>query len=470
MVTVITSLSRVTIIAFITIFALIDLVLIFEAKLSDEVKSILNTILSVMTVLFLLNSSIVLYLNTANKKIISLLVLELVLFAIIAIVANKIMHLSSAGLLNNMLLLLSFSFVFLERLDMDKAVRQLCFTTVSIIVSAIVIFILKKINNESRGYWYLYSGIGIVLLSIVLFAGSVEYGAKLSISFGNISIQPSEFVKLTFLYFMAACIAKYKDIRGFLLTSFIAAVHVLILVFSRDLGVALIFLITYVFVIFIAYKNYIVLTIEVVAAVVGGSIAYNMFPHIQSRFLAWTDPLSVVENEGYQISQSLFAIGAGGWIGSGIGKGMPNKIPVVSKDFIFSAICEEMGGIVAIALIVIIICTFFSIFNVAYRCDSFYMLIDSGFASAIAIQSLLNIGGVTKVIPSTGVTLPLVSYGGSSLLATIVGIFIVEASVDLSKFDLAQGDKNEKNKRNPRKEKTKFNERDSKYKVEVDDL
>ena len=210
----------------------------------------------------------------------------------------------------------------------------------------------------------------------------------------------------------------------------------IILVLSKDLGTALIFLVAYVLLIFIAYKNYIVLGLEISVAAIGGILAYNLFPHIQSRFIAWSDPLSVVDDKGYQISQSLFAIGTGGWIGSGFTAGQPTKIPVVTKDFIFAAMAEELGTIAAICIIICLMCTCLQLFNVAFNCEeSFYMLVVNGIAIIFSIQTILNIGGVIKFIPSTGVTLPFISYGGSSLLSMFICFYIAECSNDLFYID-----------------------------------
>ena len=180
------------------------------------------------------------------------------------------------------------------------------------------------------------------------------------------------------------------------------------------------------------------------AAVLG----YNLFSHVQTRFIAWKDPLSVIDNQGYQICQSLFAIGTGGWFGLGLNQGLPKKIPVVENDFIFSAISEEFGGIFALCIIMICVSCFFMIFNISMQLkDSFYKMVALGLGSVYALQVFLTIGGVTKFIPSTGVTLPLVSYGGSSLLSTMIifgivqGLYIMQAK---SQEGVANGTKKQK--------------------------
>ena len=435
MVSVLISFSRITLLAFVLAFTFIDIIQIFEFKNSEVFGSVMSTIQSVMVVLFLCNTSIILYLVREDSIYLFLLAGQLLLFALIGISLNKLTYPMSRALINNMLFFLTLSFTFLERLSQGRAIRQFVFAIVSLIISIIVIMILRQIKRI-ESFMYVFAAIGIILLLIVSLAGKVEYGAKLSLSFGNISIQPSEFVKLSFLFFISGCIVTYKDFRGFLFASIGAGLHVIILVLSKDLGTALIFLVAYVLLIFIAYKNYIVLGLEISVAAIGGILAYNLFPHIQSRFIAWSDPLSVVDDKGYQISQSLFAIGTGGWIGSGFTAGQPTKIPVVTKDFIFAAMAEELGTIAAICIIICLMCTCLQLFNVAFNCEeSFYMLVVNGIAIIFSIQTILNIGGVIKFIPSTGVTLPFISYGGSSLLSMFICFYIAECSNDLFYID-----------------------------------
>ena len=156
-------------------------------------------------------------------------------------------------------------------------------------------------------------------------------------------------------------------------------------------------------------------------------IAYFLFGHVRERVSAWRDPVAVYENEGYQIVQSLFAIGTGGWFGMGLCQGSPEAIPVVKNDFIFSAICEELGGIFAICLILVCMSFFLMIVNISLKIKNpFYKLIALGLGTEYAFQVFLTIGGATKFIPMTGVTLPLVSYGGSSVISTLLMLAIIQ--------------------------------------------
>ena len=156
-------------------------------------------------------------------------------------------------------------------------------------------------------------------------------------------------------------------------------------------------------------------------------IAYFLFSHVRQRVVAWKNPFSVYQNEGYQIVQGLFAIGTGGWFGMGLCQGSPEMIPFVKQDYMFAAICEELGGLFAICMILICMSMFLLVVNISLRIKKrFYKLIALGLGTEYAFQVFLTIGGVTKFIPMTGITLPLVSYGGSSVLSTIIMLAIIQ--------------------------------------------
>ena len=161
-----------------------------------------------------------------------------------------------------------------------------------------------------------------------------------------------------------------------------------------------------------------------------------MFDHVRRRVFAWSNPWADIDNTGYQITQSLFAIGTGGWFGMGLSQGLPRKIPVVEKDFIFAAVSEEMGAIFAICVLLICLGCFLQFMMIATRMQAvFYKLIALGLGLEYIIQVFLTVGGVTKFIPSTGVTLPFVSYGGSSILSTFILFGIIQGLYILKRND-----------------------------------
>jgi cell division protein FtsW (lipid II flippase) len=369
---------------------------------------------------------LVLYLLSDNIEILAFYLAQVLVFSTIFLFFRLCYRNASELLLNNMIMLLVIGMIMLTRLDYDKAIRQFVFVIAGATVVLIIPYILKKISMFRKLTW-VYAAVGILSLAIVAVAGSTSYGAKLSISIAGISVQPSEFVKILFVFFIASMLYEKNDIRQVAITSVFSAAFVLMLVASKDLGGALLYFVTYLAMIYVATRrfSYFVggLGLMGLAAIAG----YKLFSHVQTRVLAWKDPLSVIDDQGYQVSQSLFGIGTGSWFGLGLGQGKPNKIPVVEKDFIFSAISEEMGGIFALCLILVCVSCFFMMMNIAMQMrDSFYRLVALGLGTLYAMQVLLTVGGAIKFIPSTGVTLPLVSYGGSSLLSTMIIFGVVE--------------------------------------------
>ena len=226
---------------------------------------------------------------------------------------------------------------------------------------------------------------------------------------------------------MAAILSHDTSFPTVVKATVIAGLHVVILVLSRDLGSAVIFFAAYLVMIYVSTKKAAYLGLGLAGGSTGAVIAYFLFGHVRQRVSAWKNPMAVYQNEGYQIVQSLFAIGTGGWFGMGLCQGSPASIPVVKNDFIFSAICEELGGIFAICLILVCMSFFLMIVNIAIRIKNpFYKLIALGLGTEYAFQVILTIGGATKFIPMTGVTLPLVSYGGSSVMSTILMLAIIQ--------------------------------------------
>ena len=355
----------------------------------------------------------------------------LMLFQMIAIfsflvLARAIYPKTNRLILNHTAMLLSISFVVLTRLSVTRSIRQLAIVSVSLIVALFVPLISGyfKLLRKCR---YLFAVLGICILSSVLIAGSMTNGSKISFSVMGIAFQPSEFIKMSYAFFLAGMLYRAEKFRHIIISAILAAVHVLILVVSRDLGSALIYFTVYVVILYIATAKKRYLFLGLSGAVVASYVAYFLFSHIQVRVAAWLDPWADIDRKGYQIAQSLFAIGTGSWFGLGVGGGMPNTIPYVEQDFVFSAICEEFGVIYGIGLILVCLNLFMEMAHVAYLCkDRFLKLSAYALAVTYIFQLFLTIGGNIKFIPLTGVTLPLISYGGSSALATLLMLSIVQ--------------------------------------------
>lgn len=370
--------------------------------------------------------SLVLFLNSLSVQILIFYLVQVVFLVFVGRAYVYVYDNLSKMVLNNMLMLLMIGFVMIERLNPDYAIRQMVFAGAISFVGLFIPFLIEKFPYFNRFGWA-YAGIGIVLLALVFVIGKEVYGAKNWIIIGGFAMQPSEFVKIIYVFFVAALLAKSTEFYDVVKVSAVAAVHVLILVAEKDLGAALIFFITYVLILYVASQNPAYVAAAAVAGTAAAVVAWKLFSHVQVRVQAWQDPWSTIDNQGYQIAQSLFAIGTGGWFGMGLGEGMPDKIPVASSDFIFSAICEELGVFFAICLILVEISCFVMFVNIALKMRRrFYKLTALGLAVEYIFQVFLTIGGVTKFIPSTGVTLPLVSYGGSSVISTVILFCIIQ--------------------------------------------
>lgn len=329
-------------------------------------------------------------------------------------------------IVNNMCMLLSIGFVILTRLNMNRAIKQFIIVTGSLIVALLIPFFVHKFKFLKQLKW-VYALVGVAALSVVMILGQTTYGSKLSYSVAGVTFQPSEFVKLLFVFYVASALYRQSGFFEVFTTAVIAAAHVIALVISKDLGSALIFFIVYVLMVFVATGNF----LYVLAGAAGGSgaayIAYQVFRHVQVRVQAWQDPWSVIDSAGYQITQSLFAISSGGWFGLGLYKGTPDSIPFVEADFIFSAIAEELGILFAVCLILVCVSSFIMVMRTASELnDKFYRLAAFGLGVTYIFQVFLTVGGGTKFIPLTGVTLPLISYGGSSVLTTLIMFSIIE--------------------------------------------
>lgn len=259
--------------------------------------------------------------------------------------------------------------------------------------------------------------------------------------------------------FLASALARDQSFRQICIAGVCAAVHVLVLVLSRDLGSALIYFAVYVFLIYIASGKLRYFLLGGVGGCGAAYVAYRLFSHVQVRVTAWRDPWSVIDREGFQIAQSLFAMGRGSWFGLGIGKGTPKDIPFVDTDFIFAAVTEEMGLIFAVSLLAVCLACFIQFLQLAASLkDNFYRNLAAGGAVMYIFQIFLTVGGGTKFIPLTGVTLPLVSYGGSSVAATLMLFAVIQGIYLVKKEETEQGAKKKRRSAGRRLKDEQFEE------------
>lgn len=395
----------------------------------------------------------VLYLHTENMKVLMLGSLFLTVLLIALILYSVLYPLASFIVLCNMAMFLSVGFVMIMRLSYDNeqplntAVRQLIFMGIGLLASLFVPVIIRRFRYASRAT-VIYGVSGFVLLLFVAMFAVTTHGAKLGFTVFGFGIQPSEFVKILFVFYVAGALSSAACFRDLCVTTAVAAAHVLILVLSTDLGAALIFFVVYIVMLYVATGKLRYAGAGLVGGAAASVIGYHLFSHIRVRVSVWRDPFASYSTGGYQVAQSLFAIGTGSWFGMGLFCGLPDSIPVAETDFIFSAIVEEFGLIFALGLVLICVCCYLTILTISTELKNhFYKLVALGLGTCYMSQVFLTIGGVTKFIPSTGVTLPLVSYGGSSVLSTLImfgiiqGLYIVRNDESEIEFEEPSEDK-----------------------------
>lgn len=368
----------------------------------------------------------VMFLNTMDPLMFVMLVCMLLYLLVVQVLYRIIYRRASLILLNTMCMMLSIGMVIQSRLDMDTARKQFIIAAGSTMICFIIPVFIRRVRWVSKLTW-LYAIVGVCLLGVVLLFGRISGGANLSVSIGGVTFAFSEFVKITFVLFVAGMLQERHDFRRVVIVTIVAAIHVGILALSADLGAALIYFVAWIVMVFVATRQPAYAALGVGGMAGASVIGYRMFDHIRVRVEIWKDPLSDYQGNGYQLAQALFGICAGGWFGTGLCQGHPDMIPLAFEDFTFAAICEEFGILFGICLIILCMGMYLLIVNIAFRLDrTFYKLVAMGLGTEYMFQVFLTVGGTTKFIPMTGITLPLISYGGSSLVCTIIMISIIQ--------------------------------------------
>ena len=274
----------------------------------------------------------VLYLQRTELTLLLFYGAQALYLAAVLILFRNLYPLASRLLINNMCMLICTGFIMITRLDYDKSIKQFKIAVISTVVALLIPIIIRKLRFITKMYWF-YTLAGIGLLALVAIAATSTYGAKLSFSFGGISVQPSEFVKIIYVFAIAGLLTNAKDFKKLVIATALAAIHVLILVVSKDLGSAMIFFVTYLVMLFVSTRNPFLVLTGILAGSGAAVGAYFLFAHIRVRVQAWTDPFKDYQGGGYQICQSLFSISAGSWFGTGLCQGSPNAIPFVEHVF-----------------------------------------------------------------------------------------------------------------------------------------
>lgn len=325
---------------------------------------------------------------------------------------------------------------FVTRLQPDASLGQVVFLFLGVALMVGTLAVVKNLEVIKR-YKYVLGIAGIVLLVLPMFIGTEIYGSKLWIKIGGFQFQPGEFAKVLIVLFLAGYLAENRELLSIsnrtvlgikfprlrlLYPLFIVwGVCLLVVAFERDLGSALLFYTIFLIMLYVATGRVSYVIIGLALLAVGAFGMYQIMSHVQVRVAIWLDPFSDAQNLGYQIVQSLFSLADGGLAGVGIGKGMADIIPVVASDMIFAAIGEEMGLLGGSAVLLLFMLFAVRGLTTAARAKSDLAAFSAaGLTAAISFQAFTIVGGVTKLIPLTGVTLPFMSQGGSSLLASFV--------------------------------------------------
>ena len=335
-------------------------------------------------------------------------------------------------------LLHGIGFVMITRLDDRLAGLQSVWSMVAIGIFVATLVLVQRVNDLARFRWLLFfGGAGALLLPLVPGLGSNINGARIWVSLGPINFQPGEFAKIALAVFFAAYLADNREVIAartwkvgflhlpeprFILPIGVAwGFAVVVMVAERDLGSSLLFFTLFVVMMWVATERVAYLWIGLLLFAGAAYVSWTMFSHVQTRVDIWRDPWSDSLDKGYQIVQSLFGLADGGLTGTGLGRGNPNQVPEAQNDFIFASIGEELGLMGASAILMSYMLIVGAGLRTALRTErTFEKLLAVGLTTIIGVQAFIIIGGVIKVVPLTGITLPFVSYGGSSLLANYI--------------------------------------------------
>ena len=337
-------------------------------------------------------------------------------------------------------MLLSIGLIMIYRIDANLGVKQLLWLTLGILIFYISYFALKYIRGW-KNWGILYLGASYLLFLLTFVLGSRIKGAINWIRIGEFTFQPAEITKLLLIFLIAAYYSnqdKYKNIKysSYYLLAIVYS-FIALLFLQKDLGMSVLFYVIYLSLQYIYEEDRKLILFNIGLSIIGGILGYIIFDHVKVRVITWLNPWPYIDNKGYQITQSLFAIAEGGFFGTGLGLGHPYFIPHADTDFIFSAICEEMGLFTGIGIIMLFLILVYRGFKIALgQNDKFYRILALGISVLFGIQSFIILGGVLKVIPLTGITLPFISYGGSSIISSFIALGILQvASEDLGLED-----------------------------------
>ncbi len=322
--------------------------------------------------------------------------------------------------------LITIGMIVQYRLDPETAIRQLIWIGVGMLFMIVAIVVVRHIKTLLRFNW-LYMIFSIGLLALPIFFGRTTGGARNWLPIGPFAFQPSEFIKVAVIFLMAKWMYEKRRTVQLLPLGLFVGLCIALLVVQRDLGAALLYAGTALILYYVGTGNWIV-TLGTLGLVSAGAVAsYHMFSHVRVRVEIWKNPWATYSTDGYQVAQGLMAIASGGLFGLGLTRGAPKSIPAYWTDYIFAVICEEFGILVGLAVVAfyLVIILRGALIALGAR-DKFRALLAIGCTTLLTLQSFIIIGGVIKLIPLTGITMPFVSYGGSSMIVSMILLGVLE--------------------------------------------
>jgi cell division protein FtsW (lipid II flippase) len=343
------------------------------------------------------------------------------------------------------MLLTGIGVTAIYRLDPDDAFRQGLWVVIAVGLFAVTLLLLRHDYRRLESYKYLFglAALGLLALPALPLLGHTVNGARLWVDLGPLSFQPGEFAKIMLIVFLAAYLrdkrevlaqGRLKDFGPLLL---IWGGAMLVLFQTNDLGSGLLYFGIFLAMLYVATARAWFVLAGAGLFVAGAAAIYTVVPHVRDRVSVWLDPWSDAQDEGYQLIQSLYSIGNGSYGGTGLGEGTiattdgAPLIPYAKTDFIYSVLAQELGLIGAAALLLVYMLFCLRGFRVALMAqDGFSKLLAVGFTFGFALQTFIILGGILRLIPLTGITLPFISYGGSSVVANfmlLAGLMLVSS-------------------------------------------
>jgi peptidoglycan glycosyltransferase len=337
-----------------------------------------------------------------------------------------------AGLLNGI------GYIFIARLDKDLAGLQALWTAVGIGAFVATLALVRRVRDVERfRYTFALIGLGLLLMPLLPVLGQTINGARLWVSLGPMNFQPGELAKIALCIFFASYLVEkqqllsyarlrigpipFPDLKHFGPLVLAWGASLVVMIFERDLGSSLLFFALFIVLLWVATGRGAYLLIGGLLFAGGSYLTWSAFDHVKDRVSIWLNPWPVANDEGFQIVQAAFAFAAGGFAGTNLAQGSPDRIPAVTTDFTFAAIGEELGLLGTSAILIAFMLMVGAGLRIAMRAElPFEKLLAAGLTTILGVQTFIILAGVTRLVPLTGITLPFVSYGGSSLISNYV--------------------------------------------------